>query len=136
MNKPNDFPPKEGTMYDWIGGEEKLRDLVNRFYDIIDEEPEGATIRAMHGGDLTAIRQSLFEWLSGWLGGPPLFIQKKGSPCIAGAHRPLRIDAKARDEWLNCMDRAMQDVGIDSRYQEMLRPALFRVADGLVNTSD
>ena len=125
-----------GTMYDWIGGEEGLRALVTRFYEIIDSDPRGATVRAMHKEDLSQVRESLFGWLSGWLGGPPLFIQKNGSPCINAAHKPFHIDEAARDQWLDCMHQAMIDVGIEEKYQEMLKPALFRVADNLVNARD
>lgn len=133
--KPQD-PPQGNTMYEWIGGEPALRALVDRFYDLMDSDPEVATIRAMHKADLSPMRQSLFEWLSGWLGGPPLFIQKRGSPCINAAHRPFRIDEAARDQWLRCMAQAIEDTGIEPRFGEMLMPAFRRVADALVNTRD
>ena len=126
-------PVQSSTMYDWIGGAKGLQALVTRFYEIIDTDPDATVIRAMHQADLSQVRQSLFEWLSGWLGGPPLFVQKNGGPCINAAHKPFHIDEAARDQWLDCMGQSMIDVGVDEKYREMLEPALFRVADSLVN---
>lgn len=121
-------------MYDWIGGEATVRKLVERFYELMDSDPEVATIRAMHKNDLGPVRESLFEYLSGWLGGPPLFIQKRGSPCIAKAHKPFHIDDSAVGQWMKCMRQAMVDVGIDEKYRQMLEPAFGRVADALKNS--
>jgi len=122
------------TMYDWLGGEPTVRALVNRFYDLMDSDSEVATIRAMHKTDLSPMRQSLFEYLSGWLGGPQLYIQKRGSPCIAKAHKPFQIDEAATQQWMKCMRQAMIDVGIDDKYRHMLEPAFGRVADALKNS--
>lgn len=121
------------TMYDWLGGEATVRQLVNRFYDLMDSDPAVATIRAMHKDDLGPMRESLFEYLSGWLGGPPLFIQKRGGPCIAKAHKPFHIDEAAVAQWMKCMRQAMVDVGIDEKYRQMLDPAFVRVAEALRN---
>jgi len=77
---------QQTTMYDWIGGEEGLRKLVNRFYDIMDSDEQAKTVRAMHKEDLSAIRAGLFEYLSGWLGGPPLFVAKHGDELHEAGH--------------------------------------------------
>lgn len=121
------------TIYELVGGEAGLRAVVDRFYDLMDGDAVYGPIRSMHHDDLGAIRTGLFEWLSGWLGGPPLFIERKGSPCITGAHLPFRIDAEASALWVGCMTRAMEDVGVAERYREVLLPALARIADGLRN---
>ncbi len=121
------------TMYDWIGGETTVRQLVNRFYDLMDSDPEVATLRKMHKDDLSPMRQSLFEYLSGWLGGPPLFTQKRGSPCIAKAHKPFHIDDDAAEQWMKCIRQAMLDVGIDEQYRQLLEPAFGRMTDALRN---
>ena len=124
---------QQTTMYDWIGGEQGLRKLVDRFYHLMDTEEQAKTIRAMHKDDLSDIRSGLFEYLSGWLGGPPLFIMKHGSPCISTQHRPFVIDQQASDAWMFCMKKAMLDVGIDKQYQEMLTPAFQRMCNTLIN---
>lgn len=124
-----------GTMYEWIGGAETVRALVDRFYAIMDTDPAAAGIRAMHQPDLAPMRERLYEYLCGWLGGPPLYVQRQGSPCIAKAHRPFHIDAAAREAWLACMRQAMQDVGIEARYRELLEPAFRRIAQALQNAA-
>jgi hemoglobin len=126
--------PRRVAPYELLGGETALRTLVDRFYDIMDSAPEAATIRAMHGRDLSGIRQKLFEWLSGWLGGPPLFAQRTGSVCITAAHKPYAIDAAARDEWMFCMHKALDDLpDLDPRFREALEKALLGVADFMRN---
>lgn len=124
---------QQTTMYHWIGGEEGVRKLVNRFYDIMDADKNANAIRAMHKEDLTAIREGLFEYLSGWLGGPALFVAKHGSPCITKQHKPYVIDQTASDAWMYCMTKAMEDVEIEDKYRDMLKPAFQRICDTLIN---
>ena len=121
----------EHTMYDLLGGEAGIRRIVHAFYDHMETDDEFAPIRAMHAADLSPMRQGLFEFISGWIGGPPLFIQRKGSPCLTEAHAPYRIDQSARDQWLECMRRAMADAEVASRYQEALLPGFESIADML-----
>ncbi len=123
----------EHTMYDLLGAETGLRALVDRFYDAMDADPAYAPIRSMHQADLGSIKQGLFEFLSGWLGGPPLFAQREGGVCISAAHAPYAIDAEARDLWVRSIDRAMTDSGIADRYREALMPALTGMAEMLRN---
>jgi len=124
---------EQTTMYHWIGGEEGVRKLVNKFYDIMDSSDDAKVVRAMHKEDLSVIREGLFEYLSGWLGGPPLFVAKHGSPCITKQHKPFKIDQKASDAWMNCMLQAMEEVEIEEKYREMLKPAFQRICDSLLN---
>jgi hemoglobin len=121
------------TMYALLGGAEGVRAIVDRFDDLMDTDAPFATIRSMHQPDLTAMRASLFEYLSGWLGGPPLYVQRHGSPCIAGAHAPYAIGQDERDLWLVCMDRALTEVDVPLKYRELLLPAFAGVADMLRN---
>lgn len=126
--------PTGDTMYAWLGGEQAIKDLVNRFYDIMDSDKSLKPIRDMHKEDLTPMRLSLFEFLSGWLGGPSLFIERHGSPCLTEAHKPFKIDAPARDQWMKCMNQAMVDIEIDEKYRNMLTPAFERMAEMMRNT--
>ncbi|MFD1693471.1 hypothetical protein ACFSHR_24470 [Azotobacter chroococcum] len=50
-----------------------MRRLCNAFYDNMERLPEAETIRRMHGADTGPVREKLFEYLSGWLGGPKLY---------------------------------------------------------------
>jgi hemoglobin len=122
-------PKIEVTPYELIGGEATVRRLADRFYDILDTDPRAARIRAMHGRDLAPIRQLLFEFLSGWLGGPPLYFKRPEHRCIMSAHRPYAIGAVERDEWMICMRRAMDECGLPADMRAPLDEALLRMAD-------
>ena len=122
-------PKIEVTPYELIGGEATVRRLADRFYDILDTDPRAARIRAMHGRDLAPIRQLLFEFLSGWLGGPQLYFKRPEHRCIMSAHRPYAIGAVERDEWMICMRRAMDECGLPADMRALLDEAFLRMAD-------
>ena len=122
------------TMYELLGGEVGVRRIVDRFYDTMDADAAFAPIRSMHTPDLAPMRQGLLEFLSGWLGGPPLYATRTGSVCLSHAHAPFPIDDEARDLWLRCMERAMGDADIAERYREVLMPAFGNIADMMRNT--
>ncbi len=118
MTQPGDFGP-EHTPYEAIGGEARVRALVDAFYDRIrDTSPQ---LRAMHPEDDAESRQKLFEFLSGWLGGPPLYVQRRGHPRLRMRHIPFPIDEPAVLEWLRCMEEAMDDVGVEDPLRSFLR---------------
>lgn len=121
------------TPYQLLGGEDGVRRLCEAFYDCMEQLPEAADIRRMHGEDLSGIRQKLFEFLSGWLGGPHLYAQKYGSICMTGPHRPFAIGPKERDQWLLCMDRALEQVGASEEVKSMLKQPLQAIADMIRN---
>lgn len=119
----------EITPYDLIGGEAMVRRLADRFYEIMDTDPGAARIRAMHAKDLAQIRQLLFEFLSGWLGGPPLYFQRSEHRCIMSAHRPYAIGEAERDEWMMCMRRAMDDCALTGEMRAVMDQAFLRMAN-------
>jgi hemoglobin len=134
MSEANETPTAaRQSPYEMLGGEAGLRTLVDRFYEVMDTAPEAAVIRAMHASDLAPMRQRLFEFLSGWLGGPPLFSERTGSVCITGAHKPFKIGEAERDEWLFCMNKALADTGVSAEVQQMLKNPLFGIANFLRN---
>ena len=119
--------------YEMIGGEQAIRQIVDRFYDIMDTAPEAARIRAMHASDLSPMRERLFEFLSGWLGGPPLYFQRPDHKCIVSAHRPYAIGVEERDEWMMCMRRALEDCGVPNELRELLDRPFLRMAEAFRN---
>lgn len=114
-------------------GEEGVRRLVDRFYDRMDKLPEAAEVRAMHPRDLRGSREKLFWFLSGWLGGPPLYVEKKGHPRLRARHLPFAIDDAARDQWMLCMRQALAEVVEDAELSAYLERQLGRVADHMRN---
>ncbi|MEP5837512.1 MAG: group II truncated hemoglobin [Marinobacter sp.] len=120
------------TPYEALG-ETGIRELTGVFYDLMDELPEVAGIRAMHAADLGPMKEKLAEYLIGWMGGPPLYANKYGSVCMTTPHQPYAIGAAERDQWLLCMNRALEQVAADDELKAMLREPLFQVADMVRN---
>lgn len=124
---------QETTLYHTIGGETKVQELVNEFYRLMDTLEKAQGIRSQHASDLEPIKEKLFDFLSGWLGGPPLFVQKHGHPKLRARHLPFKIGLSERDQWITCMFKAMENVGIAEPTGTIIRSALFRLADHMRN---
>ena len=116
-----------------IGGEERVRVLVERFYDLMDLEPAYAALRAVHGSDLANARQRLFWFLCGWLGGPQHYVERFGHPRLRARHLPFRIGIRERDQWLACMNQAMGDTSVPEALRSRLRESFFQTADWMRN---
>jgi hemoglobin len=114
-------------------GDEGIRELTRTFYDIMDSDPDFAELRAMHAPDLSAMKEKLAEYLIGWMGGPPLYAEKHGSVCMTEPHAAYWIGPTQRDQWLACMQRALDSIGANDELHEMLRVPLFRIADAVRN---
>jgi hemoglobin len=121
------------THYERIGGEAKVRALVQRFYFLMDELPEAHRIRKLHHISLKNAEERLFMYLSGWMGGPQLFVEKFGHPRLRQRHLPFAIGDAERDQWMLCMAQAMQDVVEDESLRQELSAAFYKVADFMRN---
>ena len=124
------------THYERIGGEQKVRALVQRFYHLMDELPEAHRIRKMHHISLKNSEDKLFMFLSGWMGGPQLFVEKFGHPRLRQRHLPFSIGDAERDQWMLCMTQAMQDVVEDEVLRRERTDALSKVADFMRNQAE
>lgn len=116
-----------------ILGEDGISRLVDAFYDAMDELPEARRIRAMHKTDLSEVRGKLKDYLIGWMGGPPLYHRKTGTVCLTEPHEPYAIGPRERDQWLKCMDTALERIGATDELKEMLKIPMFRIADTVRN---
>jgi hemoglobin len=119
--------------YTQLGGDTGIRALVDRFYDLMDSAPEAANVRRLHATSLKASREKLYLFLSGWTGGPPLYVEKHGHPRLRMRHFPFAIGAVERDEWLWCMDRAMAEQEAPEELKTFLRDKLHDLADHMRN---
>ena len=131
---------KSDTPFESIGGEAKVKALVERFYDLMDLEPGYTALRAAHAGPLDNARQRLFWFLCGWLGGPQYYTEKFGHPMLRMRHMPQQtggdsIGIKERDQWLACMNQAMVETDVNEALREQLNTSFFQTADWMRNKS-
>lgn len=120
------------TPYERLGGTEVLRQIVDRFYDLMDEDPAFAELRAMHAPDLAPMRDSLTGFLAGWSGGPRDWFGT--GKCVMSLHRPLAVTRETADQWMAAMRRAIDET-IAARDADLARAmgeALEQMATGMV----
>lgn len=116
-----------------MGGDEGIRRLVDRFYDLMDTSPEAANVRALHATSLKQSREKLYMYLTGWTGGPPIYVEKYGHPRLRARHLPFAIGTRERDEWLWCMDRALDEQQMPDELRAGIRQKLYELADFMRN---
>ena len=121
------------TTYERIGGDAAVGKLCDRFYELMASVPQFAELRAMHPEDLSGSRDKLYMFLSGWFGGPDLFVEKFGHPRLHARHMPFAIGVKERDQWVACRVLAMEDVGIEESIRSKLLENFFNTADFMRN---
>lgn len=122
------------TPYQRIGGEQQVRRLANLFYDYMENDAHVKPLLAIHPKPMDSIRIRFFEFLSGWLGGPPLFEQKYGHPRLRARHLPYQIDSKQRDMWMLCMNQALDDVVTDKLLKKQLQASFYQLATHMINS--
>ena len=129
-------PGPELTPYQIIGGDATVRALIDRFYDVMDTAPEYYVIRKLHPADLSGSRDKLYLFLSGWLGGPPLYADKYGHPMLRARHLPFAIGAAERDAWIACMRQALESTVDDEKLRDWLLEQLYKTADWMRNKAE
>ncbi len=121
------------TPYVLLGGDRGVRALVDAFYDRMDLEEAFAGIRSLHASSLDGARDKLYWFLSGWLGGPALYVDRLGHPRLRARHLPFPIATVERDQWLACMRMALDDVAAPGPLAKALMEAFFGTADWMRN---
>ena len=128
-----DEVPAAASLFEQIGGAERIRALVDRFYDLMDLEPAFAALRGLHPATLDNARDKLTWFLTGWSGGPDLYVERFGHPRLRARHLPFPIGLSVRDQWLHCMAFAMQDIGLEEALRNRLLTSFFQTADWMRN---
>ncbi|WP_187430815.1 Group 2 truncated hemoglobin YjbI [Roseobacter fucihabitans] len=120
---------------DDLGGEARLRTLVEQFYDLVENLPEGSNLRRLHGRGhgVDHARVEQFNFLSGFMGGRPYYREKYGHMDVKLMHEHVPIRQDDADNWLFCMNRALDDEGHNGPHIDKLRAVFQRVAQILVN---
>ena len=104
------FTPRPFVPYE-IFGEDGLKELVHNFYHVMENDPQAEQCLRVHelidGKVEEEVKDKLFEFLSGWMGGPQLFIKKHGPPRMRARHMHVKITKVEKEQWLFCMDKAL-----------------------------
>jgi hemoglobin len=135
MPQPSASTPQ--SLFDLLGGEpeatNQIRAIVEAFYDVMDQDEKAKTIRQMHPEDLTSSREKLFMFLSGWMGGPQLYIERYGHPFLRRRHLPFKIGEDERDQWIYCMTKGLINLKMEEEKIKALLNALYPIADFMRN---
>ena len=125
------------SLFDLLGGEpdatNQIRAIVEAFYDVMDSDEKAKTIRLMHPEDLTSSREKLFMFLTGWTGGPQLYIERYGHPFLRRRHLPFKIGEEERDQWIYCMTKGLLNLKMEEEKIKALLNALYPIADFMRN---
>jgi hemoglobin len=117
-----------------ILGDEGISELADTFYEVMDSAAEFAAIRGLHAENMDSIKRKLCAYLTGWMGGPPVYQAMTGTVCLTDVHAPFAIGPHERDLWLDCMREALQRVGASDELLNLLTEPLYRVAEAVRNT--
>ena len=121
------------SLYERIGRTVGVRRLVRRFFELMDTLPEAAPCRGVFPADLEDSRQKFFEFMNGWLGGPKIYLKRRGAPKLRRRHFLVNIGSAQRDAWLMCFRRAAEETIADETARDMLLPQVESIAYYLQN---
>ncbi len=123
------------TMIETIGGEAAVRKLVEDFYDLVEVLPEGETLRKLHlrGHGLAHVRKEQFNFLSGFLGGRRYYQEMHGHMDVRRMHAHVPISVQDAEDWLTCMDRALEKNDLSGPEIDRLRKTFRKICMILVN---
>ena len=124
------------TLYPAIGGDAAVRRLTRRFYELMDTLPEAKNCRAIHPPSLEGSEQKFYDYLTGYLGGPPVYVEKYGHPRLRSRHFGAEIGPVERDEWLLCFRRAMDETIDHPKLREIIWAPVERLAFHMQNKDE
>ena len=124
---------QEQSPYEWIGGAEKVSQLVDAFYKRVQQHPD---LKPIFPEDIIPVRDKQYLFLTQFFGGPHLYSEQYGHPMMRARHLPHEITPTRAEAWLSCMNEAMDEVEITGPIREFLCTRLRQTAQHMVNTPD
>lgn len=118
--------------FERVGGHAAMRAITDRFYDLMEQDPAYAELRAIHGADLSDMRAQLPSFLAGWAGGPRDWFEANPGKCMMSAHGGIAITRDTAGQWAEAMTRAIADVEVAEReIAAAMADVLSRMAKGM-----
>lgn len=131
------MPNASTSFYEEIGGEEGIRRLIAAYIRTMRSDAESRALLSLYqtrDDALSHYEERLFEFLSGWLGGPALYLERHGMPMLREGHRNIRITPSLMKQWIQCMDQALDETVENKALRLKLSGAFTAMAQSLVNT--
>ncbi|WP_163972043.1 globin domain-containing protein [Oceanobacillus halotolerans] len=122
-----------GTIYEAIGGFDTIDQLVTAFYRRVGQHEK---LIPIFPDDLTETARKQRLFLTQFFGGPKLYTEDRGHPMLRRRHMPFTITPERRDAWLDCMDKALDEVGIEEPYRTAMFEKLTMTAHHMMNTPE
>jgi hemoglobin len=119
------------TPFDALGGERKVRSIVDRFYDIIDAD--APVLRAMLPRDDRVSRDKLYAYLVEWTGGPELYTAERGHPRMRMRHAPFSIGPDEVETWLRCFSQSLDENAVQGEIRAFLDSRITALAHHMQN---
>lgn len=113
-------------------GEEGFRRLIAAFYRQIPEDDVLGPIYPKQ--DLAGAEERLRGFLIYRFGGPQTYIEQRGHPRLRMRHAPFRVDEKARNRWMELMNRAMNEVQLSDELRHAMTPYFESTATAMMNS--
>lgn len=130
------MPNASASLYEGIGGEEGIRRLIAAYIQAMRDDPGAQALYALYSAhSLSRYEARLFEFLSGWLGGPALYQERHGMPMLREGHRSIPITPDLMRQWVRTMDAALEKTVSDKALRLKLSGAFTAMAQSLVNTT-
>ncbi len=112
-------------------GEDGFRRLVAAFYRQVAEDDILGPMYPKH--DLVGAEDRLRDFLIFRFGGPMDYLEKRGHPRLRMRHAPFAVDEKARDRWVEMMDRALIEAELPEAAVQTLKEFFHPTATFLQN---
>ena len=118
--------------FERVGGHAALRAITDRFYDLMEQDPAFAELRAIHADDLSEMRAQLPLFLAGWAGGPRDWFEANPGKCMMSAHGGIPINRDTAGQWVEAMNRAIAETEVaDRAVADAMADVLGRMAQGM-----
>ena len=102
---------QQATPFELLGGHPVIQRIVERFYDLMGQDPAYTELRALHAPDLAPMRRSLALFLAAWCGGPRDWFEENPGKCMMSAHKGIPIPPTVASQWADAMNRAIAERG-------------------------
>jgi hemoglobin len=118
-------------LYEYIGGADTIRKIVDAFYPRVLEHP---LLKPIFPEDIRPVMEKQYLFLTQFFGGPPLYSEQYGHPMMRARHLPFPITPERAEAWLGCMREALEEVVPSEEIRHVILERLKGPAHFFVNT--